>query len=312
MFEATTGVLEANASVRTIPKLSPPSEGAQSRSASPSSRHFSSSDTRPAISTPSGSSRSGATSSPVAPATVRRASTPASRKRLEGAQQHGQALAALGAADEQDVERAAGPPGIGAGRAQVHAVGDDAVAAAVEPARGPLRGLGHRDARAQLGVEAPRSPHVARRWCRPASWWSRCGTWPRSAAAPPPLRTSSRTARSARARGRCRSRRSGAPCRAWRPTRGRRRGSTPRRSPGGPPCGPAGSCSRARAAAPARRRGAGHEPGGRRGRGGRGGGPHGPGLTTRRPGPRRAARLHLDTCTNRAKRALHASRQLYR
>ena len=34
MFEATTGVPAANASVRTMPKLSPSSDGAQSRSAS--------------------------------------------------------------------------------------------------------------------------------------------------------------------------------------------------------------------------------------------------------------------------------------
>src|ERR687895_376195 len=53
MLEATTGVLDAYASVRTMPKLSPPSDGAQSTSASPSRRHFSSSVTRPAISTPS-------------------------------------------------------------------------------------------------------------------------------------------------------------------------------------------------------------------------------------------------------------------
>ena len=70
---------DANASVRTMPKLSPPSEGATSRSASPRSCHFSSSVTRPATSTPSGSSRSGSTSVSVAPATISRASTPALR-----------------------------------------------------------------------------------------------------------------------------------------------------------------------------------------------------------------------------------------
>ena len=80
MSEATTGVPEANASVKTIPKLSPPSDGAHSTSVAPSRRHFSSSDTRPATSTPSGSSSSGSTSSWVAPTTVRRASTPAPRR----------------------------------------------------------------------------------------------------------------------------------------------------------------------------------------------------------------------------------------
>ena len=79
MSDATTGVPEANASVSTMPKLSPPSEGAQSRSASPSRRHFSASSTGPAIFTPSGSSSSGSTSSTAGPATVRLASTPAPR-----------------------------------------------------------------------------------------------------------------------------------------------------------------------------------------------------------------------------------------
>jgi hypothetical protein len=79
MSEATTGVPDANASVSTIPKLSPPSEGAHNTSVAPISSHFCSSDTRPATSTPSGSSSSGSTSSSVAPATVSRASTPAPR-----------------------------------------------------------------------------------------------------------------------------------------------------------------------------------------------------------------------------------------
>ena len=79
MSEATTGVCDANASVSTIPKLSPPSDGAQSTSARPSRRHFSSSPTRPASVTPSVSSRSGSTSAAAAPATVSRARTPAPR-----------------------------------------------------------------------------------------------------------------------------------------------------------------------------------------------------------------------------------------
>ena len=79
MSDATTGVPEAKASVSTMPKLSPPSEGAHSRSAWPSSSHLRASSTWPAISMPSGSSRSGSTSSRVGPATVRRAGTPTAR-----------------------------------------------------------------------------------------------------------------------------------------------------------------------------------------------------------------------------------------
>ena len=50
MLEASTGVPAANASVSTMPKLSPASEGAQSRSASPSRRQSSLSPTRPSAS----------------------------------------------------------------------------------------------------------------------------------------------------------------------------------------------------------------------------------------------------------------------
>ena len=95
---------EANASVSTMPKLSPPSEGAQSRSASPSRRHFSSSDTRPATSTPSASSSSGATSSRGGAGDGQAGVDARAAQRLEGAQQHRQALALLGAADEQQLE----------------------------------------------------------------------------------------------------------------------------------------------------------------------------------------------------------------
>jgi hypothetical protein len=76
MSDATTGVPAANASVSTMPKLSPPSEGAHSRSASCRRRHFSSSVTRPSTSTPRVSSMYGATSASVGPTTVRRARTP--------------------------------------------------------------------------------------------------------------------------------------------------------------------------------------------------------------------------------------------
>jgi hypothetical protein len=43
MSDATTGVPAANASVSTMPKLSPPSDGAQSTSASASTAVFSAS-----------------------------------------------------------------------------------------------------------------------------------------------------------------------------------------------------------------------------------------------------------------------------
>jgi hypothetical protein len=67
MSEATTGVPAANASVSTIPKDSPPRDGAQSRSASRSARRLRSSDTLPSACTPVSSSSSPPSSSRVAP-----------------------------------------------------------------------------------------------------------------------------------------------------------------------------------------------------------------------------------------------------
>src|SRR5215472_6908608 len=75
MFDATTGTPAANASVSTMPKLSPCSEGAQSTSACASSSSFSCSLTRPSARTPCASSSSGATSSCCAPTSVSVAGT---------------------------------------------------------------------------------------------------------------------------------------------------------------------------------------------------------------------------------------------
>ena len=127
MSEATAGVPEANASVRTMPKLSPPSDGATSRSASPSSRHFSSSVTRPAISTPSVSSSSGSTSVSRGARDGQPGVDAGAAQRLEGAQQDRQALALLGAAEEEQLERAVGGALGRARGGEVDAVRDDPV-----------------------------------------------------------------------------------------------------------------------------------------------------------------------------------------
>ena len=78
---------------------------------------------------------------------------------LEGAQQHGQALAVVGAAHEQQLERV-GAAVVGPGGGQVHAVGDDAVAAAVVALGRPLGGLGHGQADAELVVQPTDAHHV--------------------------------------------------------------------------------------------------------------------------------------------------------
>ena len=96
------GVPAANASVSTMPKLSPPSDGAHSTSASCSSRHFSvlahAAERRRR---PPRRAGKGATSSRVAPGDGQPRAHARGAQRLEGAQQHRQALALLGAAHEQ-------------------------------------------------------------------------------------------------------------------------------------------------------------------------------------------------------------------
>ena len=79
---------------------------------------------------------------------------------LEGAQEHRQPLAFLGAAHEQQPQLVVGSRRIGPGSGQVHAVGNDAIAASVEALGGPASGLGDRDPGAQLRVEAACSADV--------------------------------------------------------------------------------------------------------------------------------------------------------
>ena len=162
MSDATTGVPEANASVSTIPKLSPPSDGAQSRSAWPSRRHLSASSTRPASSTPSGSSSSGSTSPGSGPATIRRALTSAPRSASKARSSTGSPLRSSARPTNRMRSSSWGRSGIGHGGAQVDPVGHDPVAAAVEALGGPARGLGDRDSGAQLRVEAACAEEVGR------------------------------------------------------------------------------------------------------------------------------------------------------
>ena len=175
MSEATTGVPAANASVRTIPNDSPPSDGAHSRSAPRSARSLAASSTRPSAITPwPSSASSGASSSAVSPMTVSSAGTSVAQ-RLEGAQQHRQPLALDGLADEGDPQRLAGRAAARRRRPAVghdDAVGDHAVAPAVEAPGGPLRRLGHRDPHAQVVELAARAEqrrdHVRRERLRMA------------------------------------------------------------------------------------------------------------------------------------------------
>ena len=148
---------------------------------------------------------------------------PGAAQRLEGAQQHGKALALLGAADEQDLQLLVRAQVIGARGGKVHPVRHDPVAPAVVALRGPARGLGHRDAGAQLRVDPARAEEVRGELVRERGWSSRCGRCQPPARAPPRRRTRRPPARSARAREPRRS------CRCA--ARGR---STPIVSPSGP------------------------------------------------------------------------------
>ena len=159
MFEATTGVPDAKASVSTMPKLTA-ERGRTEQVGLAQQSPLSSSSTRPAISTPSGSSSSGSTSSGVAPAIGQAGLHAGAAQGLEGAQEHRQPLAFLGAAHEQQPQLVVGSRRIGPGSGQVHAVGNDAIAASVEALGGPASGLGDRDPGAQLRVEAACSADV--------------------------------------------------------------------------------------------------------------------------------------------------------
>jgi hypothetical protein len=85
---------------------------------------------------------------------------PGTAQRLEGPQQHGEALALLGAAHEQDLQLLVRAQLIRARRGQIHPIRHDPVAAAVVALRGPARGLRHRDAGAQLRVDPARTEDV--------------------------------------------------------------------------------------------------------------------------------------------------------
>ena len=106
MSEATTGVPAAKASVSTIPNDSPPSDGAHSRSASRSARSFSASSTRPERDHALGLDQQRRQLG-IGRADHDQLGGHLAAQRLEGAQQHGQALALDGLADERDPQRLA-------------------------------------------------------------------------------------------------------------------------------------------------------------------------------------------------------------
>src|SRR3954466_6692936 len=160
MSLATTGVPAAKPSVSTMPKLSPPSDGATSRSALASAACLRSSETLPRARTPRGSSMSGATSSSPAPMTSSSTGT-CSRSASKARSRTGRPLRSTappenalgGRAGERGGRRAAvGWRLDGHDVRHVDAVGDPPVAAAVEAPAGPGGGLGDGDADAQ-GLE---------------------------------------------------------------------------------------------------------------------------------------------------------------
>ena len=117
MSDATTGVAHANARVSTIPKLSPPSDGATSAFAASSSSVRSSWLRKPSDvdarrrgrAARASSSRTGSGSAPTS--AQPRAGAPVDLR--PGAQQHRQPLARVVAADEDDAVLA--PAGVGLG-----------------------------------------------------------------------------------------------------------------------------------------------------------------------------------------------------
>ena len=116
MSEATTGVPAANASVSTIPNDSPPSDGAHSTSAASSSGAL--------LGVVDAAERPHALAVEQQRRQLVRLDADHGQlggdlaaQRLEGAQQHGQALALDGLADERDPQRLARRAPRGGGRA---------------------------------------------------------------------------------------------------------------------------------------------------------------------------------------------------
>ena len=152
MSDATTGVPAANASVSTMPKLSPPSDGAHSTSAAREhARACRRRCTCRARRRSRSSSRSGAISSALDADDVQLA-----RARARAAPRRRAAAPAGPCARRPGRRRrsAAGSPSArgarrGAPLGHVDAVGDDPVAPAVEAPAGPRGGLGDRDPHVQ-------------------------------------------------------------------------------------------------------------------------------------------------------------------
>ena len=129
MSDATTGVAQANARVSTMPKLSPPSDGATSAFAERSSAVRSSCERKPRMSIPSSETCVREQQQPNGERVgsgdpqARAGAAPDLGPRLE---QHAQALARLVAPGEQDPVLA--PGGIGR-RGDQHSVRDHVVVA---------------------------------------------------------------------------------------------------------------------------------------------------------------------------------------
>ena len=165
MSDATTGVPAANASVSTMPNLSPPSDGATRRSASRSAWRLRSSATLPSAWTPR---RRAARRDSVglAPTISARPGGARAAPRRRAAGPAGPCARPPG----RRRRAAAGPPEARGLRADpprdVDAVGDHAVAAAVEAPPGPGRRLGHRDPHAQA-VQPPAGAGDVALLCEP-------------------------------------------------------------------------------------------------------------------------------------------------
>ena len=172
MSDATTGVAQANARVSTMPKLSPPSEGATSAFAPSSVAVSSSCERKPTTSMPSSEHSQPGEQQPDRERIGTRdgqacaGSPPDLRPRAE---EHVQSLARLVAAREDDAVLALA--GIGLVRDQ-HTVRDQLVVAGEPACRRGRRPLGHGDPVVEpVGEEAPdppAHPHPARSpdaWC---------------------------------------------------------------------------------------------------------------------------------------------------
>ena len=206
--DATTGVPAAKASVSTMPKLSPPSDGAHSTSALASAARLRSSDDLAEDADAAVVEQQRRRPPPRSAPTISSSAGTCSRSASKARSSTGRPLRST--AWPTNTMRSGRPSARGCGRIAAGTstpLGMIAVAPAEEAPAGPRRGLGHGDPRVQRVEPAPRADQVRRCCCVTRVLGVAVERPDERRAGARRARPSRRPARPARGRGRRRSRR---------------------------------------------------------------------------------------------------------